>query len=41
VFRKVKGDLTAKGLSVADEEIRQVMGEALAKAVNELSKPSA
>ena len=36
VFRKVKGDLDAKGLKVADAEIRKVMGEALAKAVAEL-----
>ena len=33
VFRKVKADLTAKGIKVDDTEIRTVMGEALAKAV--------
>jgi hypothetical protein len=40
VFGKVKADLAAKGLSVADEEIRKVMYEALAKAVNDLEKPA-
>ncbi len=40
VFRKVKADLAAKGLSVADDEIRNVMHSALAKAVNDLAKPS-
>jgi hypothetical protein len=32
----VKADLAAKGVKVADAEIRKVMGEALAKAVREL-----
>lgn len=41
VFRKVKADLAAKGLSVSDEQIRTVMYEALAKAVNDLEKPGA
>ena len=41
VFRKVKGDLAAKGLQVTDDEIRKVMYEALAKAVNDLEKPGA
>lgn len=36
VFRKVKADLAAKGLSVADAEIRKQMGEFLAKAVAEV-----
>jgi len=36
VFRKVKGDLNAKGVSVSDEELRQVMNECLAKAVGEI-----
>ena len=36
VFRKVKGDLAAKGIKVDDVEIRAVMAEALAKAVNEI-----
>lgn len=33
VFRKVKADLAAKNVSVADTEIRKMMGEFLAKAV--------
>lgn len=33
VFRKVKADLEAKGKGVPDTELRQVMGELLAKAV--------
>lgn len=41
VFRKVKGDIAAKGLQVTDEDIRKVMYEALAKAVNDLEKPGA
>ena len=41
VFRKVKGDLVAKGLQVSDDEIRKVMYDALAKAVNDLEKPGA
>ncbi len=41
VFRKVKGDLAAKGVQVSDDEIRKVMYEALAKAVNDLEKPGA
>lgn len=32
VFRKVKGDLEAKGVSVADEEIRKKMRELLREA---------
>ena len=36
VFRKVKGDLAAKGVKVADADIRKKMGEFLAKAVTEL-----
>jgi hypothetical protein len=40
VFRKVKADLAAKGLQVSDDEIRKVMGEALARAVTELEKPA-
>lgn len=36
VFRKVKGDLAAKGVSVSDDEIRSVMGRALAKAVSDI-----
>lgn len=39
VFRKVKADLAAKGVAVADGDIRKVMGEALAKAVSDLEKP--
>lgn len=36
VFRKVKGDLVAKGIAVDDTEIRTVMASALAKAVVDL-----
>jgi hypothetical protein len=36
VFRKVQADLAAKGVSVPDAEIRRVMSEALAKAVQDL-----
>ena len=36
VFRKVKGDLDAKGASVSDNELRQTMDQFLAKAVAEL-----
>ena len=37
VFRKVKADFEAKGLTVSDEELRTAMNEMLAKAVEELS----
>jgi len=36
VFAKVKGDLVAKGVAVADADIRKFMGEAFAKAVQEI-----
>ncbi|CAA2138910.1 DUF1476 domain-containing protein [Hyphomicrobium sp. ghe19] len=36
VFRKVKGDLEAKGIAVSDTEIRAFMSEALAKAVSDI-----
>ena len=36
VFGKVKADLAAKGVAVADADIRKVMGEALAKAVMDI-----
>lgn len=36
VFRKVQGDLKAKGVKVSDADIRKAMGEFLAKAVAEL-----
>jgi hypothetical protein len=36
VFRKIKADLAAKGLSISDTEIRKQMGEMLAKAVGEI-----
>ena len=36
VFRKVKGDLDAKGVAVSDADIRKVMAEAVAKAVAEI-----
>lgn len=36
VFGKVKADLAAKGIAVADTEIRAFMSEALAKAVGDI-----
>ena len=36
VFRKVKADLDAKGIKVADADLRKTMSEFLAKAVMEL-----
>lgn len=36
VYRKVKGDLEAKGVAVTEVEIRSFMAEALAKAVTEI-----
>ena len=36
VFGKVKADLAAKGLDVPDADIRKVMGEALARAVQDI-----
>ncbi len=36
VVRKVKADLTAKGIAVTDTEIRGFMSEALAKAVGDI-----
>lgn len=36
VFRKVKGDLSAKGVKVEDVEIKKFMAEALAKAVRDI-----
>ena len=36
VFGKVKADLAAKGLTIADADIRKVMAEALAKAVTDI-----
>ncbi len=36
VFAKVKADLAAKGVAIADTEIRQQMGEFLAKAVADI-----
>lgn len=36
VFGKVKSDLAAKGVAVADIDIRKFMAEALAKAVTEI-----
>ena len=36
VFRKVKADLAAKGVAVADADIRKHMGEFLAKAVADI-----
>lgn len=39
VLRKVAGDLAAKGLKIADAEIRKQMGEFLATAVQQLEGP--
>ncbi len=36
VFRKVAKDFADKGVKVADDELRKVMGELLAKAVAEI-----
>ena len=36
VLRKVKGDLDAKGLKIADAEIRKHMDDFLAKAVHDI-----
>ena len=36
VFAKLKGDLAAKGVKVADADLRRQMGEFLAKAVSEV-----
>jgi len=40
VFRKVKGDLDAKGIAISDIELRQVMTEFLAKAVRDIDAAS-
>jgi hypothetical protein len=36
VFQKVKADFAAKGVAVADAEVRKTMDEALAKAVHDI-----
>jgi hypothetical protein len=36
VFRKVRDDLSAKGVTVAEADIRRVMDDALVKAVNDI-----
>lgn len=36
VFRKVRADFDAKGVSVADDEIRKVMSEFLGQAVDQI-----
>ena len=36
VFRKVKGDLVAKGVAVGDAELRKAMNEFLATAVSQI-----
>ena len=36
VFRKVRADLDAKSVAVSDQQIRQVMQELLAKAVEQI-----
>jgi hypothetical protein len=38
VFRKVKSDLAAKGVAVSDANLRDQMGEFLAKAVAEIEQ---
>jgi len=38
VFRKIKGDLAAKGIKVSDAEIRTFMTESLAKAVRDIEE---
>jgi hypothetical protein len=36
VFRKVRGDLDAKNISVSDEELRRTMNDLLGKAIEEI-----
>lgn len=36
VFRKVKGDLDAKGVGISDDELREAMDKFLAQAVSDL-----
>ena len=36
VFRKIRGDFDAKGVSVSDEDIRSKMNELLSKAVEQI-----
>lgn len=38
VFRKVKADFMSKGIKISDSDIRNVMSEALAKAMVEIQK---
>jgi len=38
IFKKIRGDLDAKNVTVSDEEIRRVMDELMAKAVAETKK---
>ncbi len=40
VFRKIRKDFNEKGLSITDDEIREAMGEFLAKAVAEIEASS-
>jgi len=40
VFRKIRKDFDEGGVAVADAEIRQAMGEFLAKAVNDIEASS-
>jgi len=40
VFRKIRRDFDEKGLPIQDEEIREAMGEFLAKAVAEIEASS-
>jgi hypothetical protein len=36
VFRKVRGDFDAKGVDQSDHQIRRMMGELMAEAVNQI-----
>lgn len=38
VFQKVKSDLSLKGLKISDSEIRNIMNEFMAKALQDLQK---
>jgi hypothetical protein len=40
VFRKVRGDFDAKGVTVSDDELRNQMHEFLAKAVSDVEASS-
>lgn len=38
VFRKVKGDLEAKGIDISDQELRETMIKFMAEAVEQIEK---